>query len=278
MTSPAITPETTVHSGAAPPHPRQFTFEEYCVYEDGTDNRYELVQGYLQLMSPPTGLHIAICDFLAYAFNQLFARTHRPLQAGREVGVRVQEKTCRIVDVCVNGEDFWQQISQPGEQGIFLLAQTPLLVVEVTSTNEKEDYEKKYQEYAAIGIPEYWIVNRRRENLRVCTSAYPGAPYRDREFGKGEKIVSALLPQLELTVDEVLNPPMVKHLVEQEQAEREALEAENATVTAERDRLEAENATVTAERDALAAEKAAIQQQLEQLKALMAAKDADATP
>jgi len=222
MTSPAVTSKIPVQPGADPPQPRQFTFEEYCVYEDGTDNRYELVQGYLQLMSPPAGLHIVICDFLMHVFNTLFARTHSPLRAGREVGVRIQQKTCRIVDVCVNGDDHWETISQPGEVGIFLLAQTPLLVVEVTSTKEKEDYKTKYQEYASIGIPEYWIVNSKREHLRVCTSAYPGGPYTYREFVKGERIVSKVLPQLELTVDEVLNPPAVRQLMEQEHARQTA--------------------------------------------------------
>ena len=294
MTSSA-TPTPAVRPGADPP--RRFTFEEYCVYDDGTDNRYELVQGYLQLMSPPAGLHIVICGFLVHVFNTLFARTHSPLQAEKDVGVRVQKRTCRIVDVCVNGDAQWQTISQPGTVGIFLLAQTPLLVVEVASTNEKEDYQAKYQEYAAAGIPEYWIVNSKRQHLRVCNANAPGTPYQYRQFVKGQRIISQVLPQLELTVDEVLNPPVVRDLIEQEQTERDALAAQNETVTAERDALAAQNATiaterdaiaterdameaqnkmVTAERDLLKAEKAAIQQQLEQLKAVMQARGLDA--
>ena len=261
MTPPAATPKPTTQPGVDPPQARKFTFEEYCTYDDGTDNRYELVQGYLKLMSPPAGLHMAICDFLVYVFNRLFIRTQSPLQAGREVGVRIQQKTCRIVDVCVNGEDHWQTITQSGRVGIFLLAQTPLLVVEVTSTNEKEDYEAKYQEDASIGILEYWIVNQRREHLRVCTATSPGSPYTYREFGRGEQIVSRVLPQLDLTVDEVLDPPVVKHLMAQEQAQQAAIEAEKTTIAAERDALEAENA--------------AIQQQLSQLKALIKEKGLD---
>ena len=283
MTPPAATSKTVVQPGADPPQPRQFTFEEYCTYEDGTDNRYELVQGYLQLMSPPAGLHIVICEFLVYLFNALFARTQSPLRAGREVGVRIHKNTCRIVDVCVNGEDHWQTISQPGEIGIFLLAQTPLLVVEVASTNEKEDYEAKYQEYASIGIQEYWIVNSKREHLRICTAAYPGGPYTYREFGKGEQIKSNLLPQFDLTVDEVLNPPAVPYLIELEQAqqsaereaERKAFQAEKETIATERDVFKAERDVFKAERDALEAKNASTEQQLEQLKALMKAKGLD---
>ena len=222
MTPPAVTAKTTIKPGSDPPQPRQFTFEEYCDYEDGTDNRYELVQGYLQLMTSPAGLHILICEFLVYAFNQLFQKTGIPAWAVREVGVRTGENTSRIVDVCVNQRDRWHQLSQPGEKGIFQQERTPLLVVEVTSTHEKEDYKEKYREYAAIGIPEYWIVNGRREHVRVCTASHPGAPYVYRDFVKGERIVSKVLPQLALTVDAVLNPPAVSQLVEQDQAQQAA--------------------------------------------------------
>ncbi len=130
--------------------------------------------------------------------------------------MRIHDNTCRIVDVCVNEEDRWQQISQPGEIGIFLLAQTPLLVVEVTSTNENEEYEAKSQEYAAIGILEYWIVSSRRQQVRVCNLTQRNTTYQYRDFGNGERIVSRVLPQLSLTVDEVLAPPAVTQLMAQE--------------------------------------------------------------
>ena len=116
----------------------------------------------------------------------------------------------------------WQKMGQSGEKGIFLLDRTPLLVVEVTRSNEEEDYEDKYQEYASAGIAEYWIVKRRRENLRICTLSHPGGPYIDREFVKGEQIVSKVLPNLNLTVDEVLNPPTVRQLLELDQARQAA--------------------------------------------------------
>ena len=256
MTSSA-TPTPAVRPGTDPP--KRFTFEEYCVYDDGTDNRYELVQGYLQLMPLPEGLHIIICGFLVHLLNTLFARTHSPLLAARKVGVRIEEKTCRIVDVCVNGDAHWRTISQPGTVGIFLMNQTPLLVVEMASTNGEEAYQAKYQEYAAAGIPEYWIVNSRRQHLRVCNANAPGAPYQYRQFVKGQRIVSQVLPQLELTVDEVLNPPVVRDLIEQEQMERDAIATERDEISTERDALKAENA--------------AMQQQLSQLKALIQDKE-----
>jgi len=247
MTPPAVTPKTTVQSRSEPQQPRKFTFEEYCAYEDGTDNRYELVNGYLRLMTSPAGWHILICEFLVYIFNQLFQKTETPLWAVREVGVRTGGNTSRIVDICVNWEHHWQKRFRSEEKGIFLQDRTPLLVVEVTSTNKKEDYEAKYQEYASIGIPEYWIVNRRREQLRICTLAASGEGYVDREFTKGERLVSKVLPQLELTVDEVLNPPTVRALLELEQSRQTALE-QRATESEQRATESEQRATESEQR------------------------------
>ena len=272
MTPPVATPKTAVQPGSAPPQPRTFTFEEYCAYEDGSDNRYELVQGYLRLMTSPAGWHVLICEFLVYVFNQLFQKTdNSPLWAMREIGVRTGENSSRIVDICVNEQHHWQAVLRSQEKGIFLMDRTPVLVVEVTSTNEKEDYKEKHQEYAAVGMPEYWIVNRRREHLRVCTLTAPGGGYVDREFVKGDRIVSKILPQLELTVDEVLNPPAVKELTQQEQArqaaERELIQQEQAQQAAETEQARQQaaaseqRATASEQRAAASEQRAAASEQ-----------------
>lgn len=48
--------------------PVKLSFEEYLTYDDGTDNRYELVDGKRLLMPPPTGDHEDIVDFLYINF------------------------------------------------------------------------------------------------------------------------------------------------------------------------------------------------------------------
>lgn len=42
----------------------RLTFEEYLTYSDGTDTRYELVNGELVVMGIGTGQHGEIIDFL----------------------------------------------------------------------------------------------------------------------------------------------------------------------------------------------------------------------
>ena len=47
-----------------------FSFEEYLQHDQDPDSRYELVDGKLELMNPPTFRHILISDFIIlYAFN-----------------------------------------------------------------------------------------------------------------------------------------------------------------------------------------------------------------
>ncbi|NET05947.1 MAG: hypothetical protein F6K16_14830 [Symploca sp. SIO2B6] len=53
----------------------KLTFEEYLTYEDGTDNRYEFMDGELILMNPPTGRHALIIRLL----NNILEPTFRTL-------------------------------------------------------------------------------------------------------------------------------------------------------------------------------------------------------
>lgn len=50
------------------PVKRLYTFEQYLTCDEGTDNRYELVNGELVLMSPPSDHHEAIISLLFVSF------------------------------------------------------------------------------------------------------------------------------------------------------------------------------------------------------------------
>ena len=45
------------------------TFDEYLKYDDGTDNRYELVNGKLILINPPSIRHTLILKYLEKKFD-----------------------------------------------------------------------------------------------------------------------------------------------------------------------------------------------------------------
>ena len=63
------------------------TFEEYLTYDDGTDNRYELVDGDLVMVPLPTADHSDVIDLLSDTFRAEISRQKYPWIVKRDVGV-----------------------------------------------------------------------------------------------------------------------------------------------------------------------------------------------
>jgi Uma2 family endonuclease len=89
-------------------------------------------------------------------------------------------------------------------------------VVEVVSSNWQNDYARKVDEYAILGIPEYWIVDYaalgglefigrpKQATLTICTLGNDGYYHKQRLRGT-DKIVSRIFPSLTLTASQVLS-------------------------------------------------------------------------
>jgi Uma2 family endonuclease len=84
------------------------------------------------------------------------------------VADRTEEDSVRIPDVVVCTQSLWQQIRNRKGAGVLDFEEKPQLVVEVTSTNWREDYLLKRAEYALRDVPEYWIVDPNKQKIRVC--------------------------------------------------------------------------------------------------------------
>ena len=92
---------------------------------------------------------------------------------------------------------------------------TVKLVVEVVSTNWRDDYGLKLADYEAMGIEEYWIVDFRalgaarvigkpkQPTLTICTLEEDG--YQLQQFTGIQALVSSRFPDLELTAQQVFN-------------------------------------------------------------------------
>ena len=84
----------------------------------------------------------------------------------------------------------------------------PRLVVEVVSPgneasqNYTRDYRDKLKQYAAIGVPEYWIVDPVRQWVKVGNLTDRG--YQFQTFKDDAAIVSSTFPELKLTAAIVL--------------------------------------------------------------------------
>jgi Uma2 family endonuclease len=176
-----------------------YSFEEYLAYDDGTDNRYELVDGKLELMNPPTFRHLLIAKFIEQKLDAEISRLSLPWLCFREAGVRTGWRKSRLTDVyVVTAEQVLDKIDESA------VCQTPpLLVVEVVSPESvKRDYRYKRSEYAALQVPEYWIVDPIESKITVLF--WEDGLYEETEFTASQQIVSSIFPDISLTVEQVL--------------------------------------------------------------------------
>jgi Uma2 family endonuclease len=185
---------------------RRMTLEEYLTYDDGTDTRYELVDGVLVEMGAESPINNKIAIFLMFTFASL-GIPYRLFATGHQIEVASTKATARQPDLIVHSEASDAAIMADGK----LLRQdmpAPMLVVEVVSNSDTDkksrgrDYTEKREEYAERGIPEYWIVDPVAALVIVCT--LDSHTYRSTEFSGDAEIVSAMFPTLKLTATQLL--------------------------------------------------------------------------
>ena len=118
-------------------------------------------------MDPPAPLHVTISQFLVYQWQQYLVSQNLSLVVRTETGVRTETSSSRIPDVTICTQALWEKLSNRPGGGILDFAQEemPRLVVEVVSSNWREDYLRKRAEYAIIQVPEYWIVDYVRQQV-----------------------------------------------------------------------------------------------------------------
>ncbi|MCC5620520.1 Uma2 family endonuclease [Nostoc sp. CHAB 5715] len=185
----------------------KLTFEEYLKYDDGTDTRYELVNGELIPMSLGSGQHGAVTEFLNVSFRAEILRLKLDWTSKQMViGVRSPHAgrwdTSRIPDVVVIPLPQWRELRNR-EALIELNEAYPLLVVKVVSESTKiVDYRAKRVEYNVLNIPEYWIVDPLTSKVTVFTLIEE--LYEPVEFVGTQCIQSQIFPELELTAEQVL--------------------------------------------------------------------------
>lgn len=175
-----------------------YTFEEYLKYDD-PDNRYELVDGKLELMNPPTFRHLLISDFIQDSLKAEIRSLGLPWLCFKEAGIRTGKRKSRLPDLYVVTAE---QVRGSLEESA-VCETPPLLVVEVVSLElVKQDYRYKRSEYAALEIPEYWIVDPIED--KVSALLLEEGLYEEQIFTGNKTIVSRTFPQLSLTVEQVL--------------------------------------------------------------------------
>jgi Uma2 family endonuclease len=186
---------------------RRMSLDEYLTYDDGTDARYELVNGVLVEMGAESTINTWIAMYLAFAFGGLGLS---PQRCGMKQKIQVNSKyvSARDPDLIIHSEDSALAIKGRKEACLKLHEPNPLIVIEVVSPGEPgtENYDRDYidkrSEYAARGIPEYWLIDPARSVVLVLTLL--GDVYQAATFTENNVVVSVTFPNLKLTADQVL--------------------------------------------------------------------------
>ncbi|MBE9004780.1 Uma2 family endonuclease [Fortiea sp. LEGE XX443] len=193
------------------------TFDEFVAkYPDQTGKRYELHDGVVVEMPQPTGDHEEVIGFLAFEITRECIRLNLPYFIPKTALVKTPEnESAYSPDVLLLNrpnlvnEPLWKKESTV-IQGLSIP-----LVIEVVSTNWRDDYLKKYADYEQMEIPEYWIVdyaglggrefigNPKQPTILVC--CLEDGEYRVSKFRGDNRIQSATFPDLNLTAQQIFN-------------------------------------------------------------------------
>lgn len=138
--------------------PRPITVEQFIAqYRD--DNHYELIDGEVFNLEP-TGLHEQVAAFIDRKLNVQIDALELPyfiLQRG--ILKPLGNFTAFRPDVMVVNNQNLAQEPLWERECILTLGQSVKFVAEVVSSNWQNDYARKLEDYAILGIPEYWIVD-----------------------------------------------------------------------------------------------------------------------
>ncbi|BAU12568.1 hypothetical protein LEP3755_30980 [Leptolyngbya sp. NIES-3755] len=189
--------------------PRFRSIEDYLNYDDGTDTRYELVNGALVELPNEDPHNLLIARFLLVYFVQMGISIER-VGDKQQIAVNSSEVTAREPDLTIHSEASAAAILSRTQSLLTLDMPAPLLVVEVVSPgnpgskNYDRDYIDKPREYAARGIPEYWLVDPSRSVVLVLY--LDGEQYREiGRFQNQDRLISPSFPELQLTAEQVLS-------------------------------------------------------------------------
>lgn len=177
----------------------KLTFEEYLSYNDGTDNHYELEDGELILMNPPIGLHAIILTFLTNILLNEINRLQLSWIPVQMIGIRTAIRRSRLPDLCV----VLLEQMQPYLNTSAVLETGVILAIEIVSPDSiKRDYRFKRTEYAAFGIPEYWIIDPAQQKVTLLLLIE--GLYEETVYQGNDQIQSPTFSELVLTVNQVL--------------------------------------------------------------------------
>jgi Uma2 family endonuclease len=192
------------------------TFAEFIEWYPNTGLHYELHDGVIVEMPKPTGKHSNVTGFL---IEELILAIVKAGKRGiwtipRESIVKASnEKSGYEPDIIVLDRETLVFETRWESESIIENARSIKLIVEVVSTNWRDDYFKKRADYEEMGISEYWIVDYAALGGRnfigdpkeptISVLQLIDGEYQVRQFKGDAQVVSLTFPELYLTAEQI---------------------------------------------------------------------------
>ncbi|OBQ38952.1 MAG: hypothetical protein AN487_06075 [Anabaena sp. CRKS33] len=181
----------------------------------GDSNRYELIDGEVFDLEP-TGYHEEVSAFTTTkicaqidAIGLNWFVLQRGLLRPSNLGMTAFRPDVMVIDRNELAKELlWN------DQSILTLGSSIKFVMEVVSSNWQNDYARKVEDYAILGIPEYWIADYaglggtrhigkpKQPTLSICTLVK--GEYEIEQIRGNQPITSPTFPNFKLTAEQVL--------------------------------------------------------------------------
>ena len=201
--------------------PKITTFQEFVDWlPENSDLRYELHHGNIVEMAQPVGEHEEIKGFLNVEISFEIKRLGLSYSVPNQVIVRPDDKDSGYFpDILVMNRANLPNESRWQKESILSSGASIPLVIEVVSTNWRNDYHLKFADYEEMGIMEYWIVdyaalggrnfigNPKQPTISVCNLVEE--EYQINKFQNSDRLISQTFPELNLTANQVFQMGMI---------------------------------------------------------------------
>ena len=192
------------------------SFDEFIKwYPENSQNNYELRRGVITEMPKPRGKHSRLAGDLSYELGKIIRDSNQSYFIPKECIIKLSSNTGYEPDIIVLDETVMANEPRWEKESVITLSQSIKLVVEVVSTNWRDDYLIKLADYEAFAIQEYWIIDYlgmggrryigypKQPTFTVCSLVE--GEYELQQFRENDPIISHLFSQFSLTLNKICN-------------------------------------------------------------------------
>ena len=159
------------------------------------EQRFELLDGEIIYMPPIEAPHGESTDTLYEHLFRKIGDTHRIRCQG---AIRLNAYSAPEPDFAI------LQRREGGYGKALPTAEDTYLVIEVSATTQRYDLGKKRDAYARASIPEYWVLDLKKQELHVFRKPWDGTYTEHDTLDKQASVTCSTIPGLKLHVADMM--------------------------------------------------------------------------